>query len=94
MRTYKEQSKASIQRDFEKPLRTPNVKRIKSISQNSLYYSVRHLLVGKQVRTLDRPTFSGRWIEFIHDADRKVLNKAKEWSDAKREYLIDGVKFK
>lgn len=32
--------------------------------------------------------------EFVHDDDRKALNMAAGWSDNKKVYLLDGVKFK
>lgn len=30
----------------------------------------------------------------VHDDDRKALNMAAGWSDNKKLYLLDGVKFK
>ena len=40
--------------------------------------------------TLEYPWYC----EFVHDDDRKALNMAAGWSDNKKLYLLDCVKFK
>lgn len=37
----------------------------------------------------------GGWVcEFVHEDDRRAINNAAGWSDSKKQYLFDFVKFK
>lgn len=69
-------------------------RRVLSLSENSSYYRYRFFIVGRLVRLIDRSSIGGWNCEFIHDSDRKALNNAAGWSDRKKEYLFDGIKFK
>lgn len=70
------------------------VRRIAFISENSSYYKQRFLIVGKLVRII-KPIETGGFIcEFVYDADRRALNDNAGWSDMKKEYLFDCIKFK
>ena len=70
------------------------VRRIAFISRNSSYYKQRFLIVGKLVRII-KPIETGGFIcEFVYDADRRALNDNAGWSDMKKEYLFDCIKFK
>lgn len=65
-----------------------NVKRVAEINEGCYYFRYRKYFVGKLVHILP-----GNWVRFIHDSDRRRINEAAGWSDAKCEYLLDGVKF-
>lgn len=70
------------------------VRRIAFISENSSYYKQRFLIVGKLVRII-KPIETGGFIcEFVYDVDRRALNDNAGWSDMKKEYLFDCIKFK
>ena len=61
------------------------VRRIAFISENSSYYKQRII----------KPIETGGFIcEFVYDADRRALNDNAGWSDMKKEYLFDCIKFK
>ena len=67
------------------------------ISETSAYAKFARCIVGKLVRLKEKANVGGnlRGIgEFVHDDDRKALNMAAGWSDNKKLYLLDGVKFK
>lgn len=102
-------SKQSIKKDFSnnkkyakeqpKPERIEEPKenaerRIIHINENCSYSKYARFIVGKLVRLKSQSSFGGWICEFVFDDDRKALNRAAEWSDNKKEYLFDGVKFK
>ena len=96
-------SRDSMRRDFnrvqtyhqkEKRPELNAVRRIAFIGENSSYYKQRFLIVGKLVRII-KPIETGGFIcEFVHDTDRRALNDNAGWSDMKKEYLFDCIKFK
>lgn len=71
-------------------------RRIIHISETSAYAKFARHIVGKLVRLKEKSNIGGNswYCEFVHDDDRRALNLAAGWSDNKREYLFDGVKFK
>ena len=102
-------SRRSIQNDFKRVQRYPERKkrpqienlpeinaerRVLFVSENSSYYRYRSFFVGKLVRLIKQSNVGGWIVEFVHDDDRKAINHAAGWSDMKKEYLLDGVKFK
>lgn len=102
-------SKRSMQRDFQRVQRyTPREKRpetedlpeinaerrIMFVGEKSVYYRWRSFLIGKLVRVIERSSVGGWKCEFVHDDDRKALNRAAGWSDNKNQYLFDCIKFK
>lgn len=102
-------SRHSIKRDFkivqtyhEKEKR-PEIKkmpeinsqrRILFVGESSSYYKYRSYVVGKLVRLIERSNIGAWRCEFVHDDDRKALNHAAGWSDNKKQYIFDCVKFK
>lgn len=70
--------------------------RVASIEEKSAYSKYARYIVGRLVRIIEKANFgSNSWhCEFVYDDDRKALNAAAGWSDRKRQYLFDGVKFK
>ena len=46
------------------------------------------------VRLIKQSNVGGWIVGFVYDDDRKAINHAAGWSDMKKEYLLDGVKFK
>lgn len=99
-------SRRSIQRDFQRyrqKEKAPEIedlpkinaeRRITFVGEKSEYFRYRSYIVGKKVRLIRESSVGGGWIcEFIHD-DRKALNRAGGWSDNKKQYLFDCVKFK
>lgn len=71
-------------------------RRIIHISETSGYAKFAQFIVGKLVRLKEKANLGGNswYCEFVHDDDRKALNMAAGWSDNKRQYLFDGIKFK
>lgn len=71
-------------------------RRIIHISETSAYAKFARYIVGKLVRLKEKANFGGNswYCEFVHDDDRKALNMAAGWSDNKKLYLLDGIKFK
>lgn len=71
-------------------------RRIIHISETSAYAKFARFIVGKLIRIRGKANVGGNswYCEFVHDDDRKALNMAAGWSDNKREYLFDGIKFK
>lgn len=101
-------SRRSIQNDFKRVQRYPEKekrpqienlpeinaeRRVLFVSENSGYYKLRSFLCGKLVRLVEQ-TSMGWMCEFVHDEDRKAINYAAGWSDNKKQYLLDCVKFK
>lgn len=71
-------------------------RRIIHISEVSGYAKFARYIVGKLVRLKKKANVGGNswYCEFVHDDDRKALNMAAGWSDNKKLYLLDGIKFK
>ena len=69
-------------------------RRVLFVGENSSFYKLRSFVVGKLVRLIRQSNVGGWIVEFVHDDDRKAINHAAGWSDMKKEYLLDGVKFK
>lgn len=92
----------SVKEDFRRAnfrhnreVKTPhpaNTKRIVYVDDSSDYAKYKKRLLGKLVR-LKSVAPGGIWAEFVRDEDRKALNDAAGWSDAKKEYLLNGIKF-
>lgn len=71
-------------------------RRIIHISEVSGYAKFARYIVGKLVRLKEKANVGGNswYCEFVYDDDRKALNMAAGWSDNKKLYLLDGIKFK
>lgn len=71
-------------------------RRIIHISEMSAYAKYARYIVGKLVKLKEKANVGGNswYCEFVHDDDRKALNMAASWSDNKKQYLFDGIKFK
>lgn len=69
-------------------------RRVLFVGKNSGYYKLRSFIVGKLVRLIEKSSMGGWICEFVHDDDRKAINAAAGWSDNKKQYLFDCVKFK
>lgn len=81
VQTYSEREKRP---QIENPPEINAERRVLFVGENSSYYKLRSFLVGK-----------GGWVcEFVHDDDRRAINNAAGWSDHKKQYLLDCVKFK
>lgn len=102
-------SRSSIKRDFQRVQRYPErekrpqienmpeinaERRVLFVGENSGYYKLRSFIVGKLVRLVHKSSVGGWVCEFVHDDDRKAINHAAGWSDNKKQYLLDCVKFK
>lgn len=102
-------SRSSIKRDFQRIQRCPGrekrqqienppeinaERRVLFVGENSSYYKLRSFIVGKLVRLVQKSSIGGWVCEFVHDGDRKAINHAAGWSDNKKQYLLDCVKFK
>lgn len=104
MKDYNELIRRSIRRDFAKANfkrngrapKTPhpkNTRRVLELNDTSGYREFRRYIVGRLVRIIERGYNGGFWVEFVRDADRNTLNTAAGWSNDKRRFLLDGVKF-
>lgn len=105
---FKAISKRSMQRDYEStrkriiiPQKALNsqigaIERVLYICKNSEYAKYARFIVGKLVRLEQKSDInnSAWYCSFVNDCDRKALNKEANWSDSKKIYLFDGVKFK
>lgn len=106
---FADMSKASIKKDFNKFQKKPEhnrpevnqepeenaERRIVYINERGDYAKFSKLIVGKLVRLKRKSAFGNSWYcEFVFDEDRKALNRVAGWSDNKKEYLFDGLKFK
>lgn len=102
-------SRASVKRDMKKVQiypteeKVPQIekqpeinaeRRIIFVNENSAYFRYRSYIVGKLVRLIERSNMGGWRCSFVYDDDRKALNNAANWSDNKKEYIFDGIKFK
>lgn len=104
MSNFEDIVRRSIRKDFANAhfkkmgtqVKTPhpiNTRRIGEVLEQSDYYKFRRFLVGKLIRII-RESASGNWVEFVNDSDRQALNNAAGWSNNKRQYLLNAVKFK
>lgn len=107
---YGELARRSVKKDFEtfrhpdddktgndtREIRINTEKRIISISDASSYYVYSRFIIGKLIRVKEKATIGSNsyYCEFVHEEDRKSLNMAAGWSDRKKLYLFDGIKFK
>ena len=72
-------------------------RRIQSINPACQYAKYARFFVGKLVKMVE---YNGNgdsatgWYEFVFDDDRKALNEAAGWSDAKTRYLLERPKLK
>lgn len=103
MKNYNELVRWSIKRDFEgatfkrlkeKKKRDNGERRIADVSESSAYAKYRRFLVGRLVRIIKSGYGGGYWVEFVFEQDREKLINAAGWSNEKRQFLLDGVKFK
>lgn len=79
---------------IENPPEINTERRVLFVSENSSYYKLRSFIVGKLVRLIQQSSVGGWVCEFVYDDDRKAINHAAGWSDNKKQYLLDCVKFK
>ena len=104
MKDYNELIRRSIRRDFAKANfkrngrapKTPhpkNTRRVLELNDTSGYREFRRYIVGRLVQIIERGYNGGFWVEFVRDSDRNALNTAAGWSNDKRRFLLDGVKF-
>lgn len=99
-RSYNETVRSSVGRDFRnanfkaKQVPESHIRRVSELNAASSYAPYKNLVIGKLVRLISSGTYGGMWVEFVYDEDRQALNRAAGWSDEKRKYLLDGVKFK
>jgi hypothetical protein len=95
-------SRRSIQNDFKRVQRYPEREKRPQIEnppeinaeRRVLFVSENSFFVGKLVRLIKQSNVGGWIVGFVYDDDRKAINHAAGWSDMKKEYLLDGVKFK
>lgn len=100
MKDYFELVRRSIRKDFDaanfKRKQAPKgkpVRRVKELTELSGYASMRRFFIGKLVRIMDSAYSGGYMVEFVFERDRKAMNAAAGYSDDKRLYLLDCVKF-
>lgn len=104
MKDFNELVRRSIRKDFAKANfkrnarvpKTPHPKhtrRVVELNETSGYARFRRYIVGRLVRIVESGYNGGYWVEFVRDADRDALNAAAGWSQDKRRFLLDGVKF-
>lgn len=91
VQTYSEREKRP---QIENPPEINAGRRVLFVGENSGYYKLRSFIVGKLVRLVQKSSVGGWVCEFVHDDDRKAINHAAGWSDNKKQYLLDCVKFK
>lgn len=101
-------SRQSMQKDFsqygrkpekksevDNPVQEGAEKRVSAISDKCEYSKFARLIVGNTVRLVRRSIFTNSWVcEFVFEEDRLKLNKAGGWSNSKKEYIFEGLKFK
>lgn len=92
----KRQIKEEPKREAQEQPKQYSERRVAQLSKTSSYAKFSRLIVGKRVKLIKQSTFdSNSWyVEFVFDEDRKALNYEADWTDNKKEYLLDGVKFK
>lgn len=104
---YREESRKSMRKDFNRTHVEQKVKRVEQLPEQGAKRRIsfvggeyaRHakLLVGRLVRLIEKEEDLGNntWkIEFVFDDDRKALNSKAGWSDLKKSYTLEGVRFK
>lgn len=107
---YGELARRSVKKDFEtfihpdddktgndtREIMINTEKRIIFISDASSYYVYSRFIVGKLVRVKEKAMIGSNsyYCEFVHEEDQIALNMAAGWSDKKKLYLFDGIKFK
>lgn len=92
---YRASAIASVKRDFVKKPKKPDGLRVQALGQWCAYQQYARFIVGKLVKRIDAPNLEGTtgWYKFVYDEDRKALNAAAGWSDAKCEYFFENPKF-
>lgn len=104
MKDYEDLVRRSIRKDFAKANfkrngrapKTPhpkNTRRVVELNETSMYYPFRKFIVGKLFRIVGKGFDGGVWVDFVNDAERNALNAAAGWSNDKRRFLLDGVRF-
>ena len=91
LQTYQAEEKRL---QIENPPEINAERRVLFVGENSGYYKLRSFIVGKLVRLIEQSSIGGWICEFVYDDDRKAINAAAGWSDNKKQYLLDCVKFK
>lgn len=88
--TYKiaDQARESVRRDFKKKQIV-----IYYIDKESSYFEFRAKIIGRPIEIV-RSIGEMKVVRFVNEEDRKNLNQFAGWSDNKREYLIDKMKFR
>ena len=88
--TYKiaDQARESVRRDFQKKQTV-----IYYIDKESSYFDFRGKILGRPIEIV-RSVGDMKVVRFVNEEDRKKLNQFAGWSDNKREYLIDKMKFR
>lgn len=81
-------------KQIENPPEINAERRVLFVGENSSYYKLRSYIVGRLVRLVEKSSIGGWFCEFVHDSNRKAINHAAGWSDNKKQYLLDCVKFK
>lgn len=69
------------------------VRRVLYVDECSDYHRLRSFIIMRQVRLVRKSIYGGWYCEFVNDDDRKALNSAAGWSDNKKQYLLNHVKF-
>ena len=100
MKDYFELVRRSIRKDFatanfkrKQAPKMPAVRRVKEMTDLSGYAPQRRYFIGRLVRVVDNAYNGGYMVEFVFEKDRKAMNTAAGYSDDKRVYLLDCVKF-
>ena len=95
---YGEISRRSIRREMQQQRQTfqphsdGKVVRLVRLNETSYYWRYRSLVVNRLFRVLGEE-LGGKEVEFVNDNDRQAPNRAAEWSDQKRTYIIDGARY-
>lgn len=86
-------SRSSIKKDFQRVQRYPAEEKRPQIEEFPKINAERRIIHISEVSGY--AVGGNSWYcEFVHDDDRKALNMAAGWSDKKKLYLLDCVKFK
>lgn len=80
--------------EVQQPPEVGAQRRIVQISEKSEYAKFSKYIVGNVVKLIRKSMFGGWVCEFVFDEDRVKLNRAAGWSNSKKEYTFDGLKFK
>ena len=71
--------------------------RVNTINPACQYAKYARFFVGKLVQLVEKTGIGDSttgWYEFVFEDDRKALNEAAGWSDAKTRYLLERPKLK